>query len=70
MFHESAPFLYRNAICIGIHNYDYKKYWKSIFDSVGILCSPTMLKHLSKVEATQARWKKHHSKVAKKKEKA
>ena len=37
VFHESMAFNYRNGICIGVHNWGFKRYWQAVVGFVGIV---------------------------------
>ena len=62
VFHESHSFHYRDAICIGTHNWGFARYWSETFSSVGIQQSHAFTKHLYQVEKKRAKWKAYHSK--------
>ena len=58
-FHESYTFHFRHAITIGVHNWGFSKWWRSVFGTIGIICSQGFLGHLAVVQKKRGRWKQY-----------
>ena len=63
-------FHYHHAIVVGTYNWELRKHWAQVFDSIGVKYCQLFLDHLDRVVNRRHRWKYSHGKQGVKRQRA